>query len=40
MARRKYGKPIAKVFAAVILLIVTIVGFSYGSLLHGMNRGC
>ena len=38
MARRNYGKSIGKAFAAVILLIVTFVGFSYGSLLRGMNE--
>lgn len=38
MARKKYGKQLTKVFASVVLLIVTIIGFRYGSLLRGMNQ--
>lgn len=38
MARKKYGKQIGKIFAAVVLLIVTVIGLSYGSLLRGMDQ--
>jgi tetratricopeptide (TPR) repeat protein len=38
MARKKYGKQFGKLFAAVVLLIVTVIGLSYGSLLRSMNR--
>ena len=38
MARKKYGKQIAKVVAAVVLLLVAIIGLSYGSMLRGMDQ--
>ena len=38
MARKKYGKQFGKAFAAIALLIVTIIGLSYGSLLRGMDQ--
>jgi tetratricopeptide (TPR) repeat protein len=38
MARKKYGKQIGKIFAAIVLLIVTVIGLSYGSVLRGMDQ--
>ncbi len=38
MARKKYGKQIAKVVAAVVLVLVVVIGLGYGSLLRGMDR--
>ena len=38
MARKKYGKQVGKTFAAIALLIVTVIGLSYGSLLRGMDQ--
>jgi len=38
MARKKYGKQIAKIVAALVLVLLTVVGFSYGSLLQGMDK--
>ncbi len=38
MARKKYGKQFGKAFAAMALLIVTVIGLSYGSLLRGMDQ--
>jgi tetratricopeptide (TPR) repeat protein len=37
MARKTYGKEVAKLIAGIVLLIATIVGLSYGSLLRGME---
>jgi len=38
MARKKYGKEFAKSFAAIALLIVTVIGLGYGSLLRAMDQ--
>ena len=38
MARKQYGKQFGKVLAGIVLLIVTLVGLSYGSLLRGMDQ--
>jgi len=39
MARKKtYGKEIAKLFLGIVLLIVAVIGLSYGSLLKGMDQ--
>jgi tetratricopeptide (TPR) repeat protein len=38
VARKKYGKQLGKIFAAIVLLIVTVIGLSYGSLLRSMNQ--
>src|SRR5712691_11380450 len=38
MARKKKGKQVGKIFAAIALLIVTVIGLSYGSLLRGMDQ--
>jgi tetratricopeptide (TPR) repeat protein len=39
MARKKtYGKEIAKLFLGVVLLILAVIGLSYGSLLKGMDQ--
>ena len=38
MARKQYGKQFGKIFAAIGLLIVTVIGLSYGSLLRGMDQ--
>src|SRR5215510_5225991 len=38
MARKKYGKQIGKIAAAVVLLIIVVVGLSYGSMLRGMDQ--
>ena len=38
MARKRYGKQVGKIGAAVVLLIVAVVGLSYGSLLRSMDR--
>src|SRR5437868_5502981 len=38
MARKKYGKQIAKIVAALVLVLLTVIGFSYGSLLQGMDK--
>ena len=38
MARNQYGRQFGKIFAAIVLLIVTVVGLSYGSLLRGMDQ--
>lgn len=37
MARKKYGKQIAKIVAAIVLVFVTVIGLSYGSLLRAMD---
>ena len=36
MARKKYGKQIGKIVAALVLVLVAVIGLSYGSLLRGM----
>src|SRR5262245_66236282 len=38
MARKKYGKQVGKIVAAFALLLVIIVGLSYGSLVRGMDQ--
>jgi tetratricopeptide (TPR) repeat protein len=38
VARKQYGRQFGKIFAAIVLLIVTVVGLSYGSLLRGMDQ--
>jgi len=38
LARKKYGKQIGKIFAAIALLSVAVIGLSYGSLLRGMDQ--
>jgi len=38
MARKQYAKPFLKIFAAVVLLTLTVVGLGYGSLLRGMDQ--
>jgi tetratricopeptide (TPR) repeat protein len=38
MARTNYGKQFGKAFAAIVLLILTFIGLSYGSLLRRMDR--
>jgi hypothetical protein len=38
VARKQYGKPFGKILAAIVLLIVTVVGLGYGSLLRGMDQ--
>ena len=38
MARKQYAKPFVKIFAAVMLLMVTVIGLGYGSLLRGMAQ--
>ena len=38
MARKKYGKQIAKVVAAVVLVLVVVIGLGYGSLLQRMDQ--
>lgn len=38
MARKRHGKQFGKFLAAIILLIVTGIGLSYGSLLRGMDQ--
>ena len=38
MARKQYGKQLGKIFAAIALLIVTVIGLTYGSLLRGMDQ--
>jgi tetratricopeptide (TPR) repeat protein len=38
MARKKYGKQIGKIVTALVLVLVTVIGFSYGSLLRGMDQ--
>jgi tetratricopeptide (TPR) repeat protein len=38
MARKQYGKQLGKTVAAIALLIVTVIGLSYGSLLRGMDQ--
>ena len=38
MARKQYGKQFGKIFAAFLLLIVSVIGLSYGSLLRGMDQ--
>ena len=38
MARKQYGKQLGKIFAAAVLLILTVIGLSYGSLLRGMDQ--
>jgi len=38
MARKQYGKQIGKIVAGVILLIIAVIGLSYGSLLRGMDQ--
>ena len=38
MARKKYGKEFGKISAAIVLLIVTVIGLNYGSLLRGMDQ--
>ena len=38
MARNQYGQQFGKIFAAIVLLIVTVIGLSYGSLLRDMDQ--
>ena len=38
MARKQYGTQIGKILAAILLLIVTIIGLSYGLLLRRMDQ--
>jgi hypothetical protein len=38
VARKQYGRQFGKIFAAIVLLIVTVLGLSYGSLLRGMDQ--
>jgi tetratricopeptide (TPR) repeat protein len=38
VARKQYGRQFGKIFAAIGLLIITVVGLSYGSLLRGMDQ--
>ena len=38
MARKQYGKQFGKILAALVLLIVTGIGLSYGSLLRAMDQ--
>ncbi len=38
MARKHYNKRIAKVLAGVLLLVVSLLGLEYGSMLREMNR--
>ncbi len=38
MARKQYGQQFGKIFAAIVLLIVTVIGLSYGSLLRDMDQ--
>ncbi len=38
MARKQYGKQFGKILAALVLLIVTAIGLSYGSLLRAMDQ--
>jgi len=38
VARKQYGRQFGKIFAAIVLLIITVVGLSYGSLLRGMDQ--
>jgi hypothetical protein len=38
MARKQYGIKVGKIFAAVALLVVTVIGVGYGSLLRGMDQ--
>ena len=38
MARKQYGQQFSKIFAAIVLLIVTVIGLSYGSLLRDMDQ--
>src|ERR1039458_8013525 len=38
MARRGYGGEIAKIFAALVLLILAVIGLAYGSLLRHMDQ--
>ena len=38
MARKQYGRQFGKIFAAIVLLLVTAIGLSYGSLLRGMDQ--
>src|SRR3954470_714300 len=37
MARKSYGKQIAKIVVGILLLVVAILGLAYGSLLKGMD---
>src|SRR5262245_18961647 len=38
MARKQYGKQLGKIIAAIVLLIVTVIGLGYGSLLRRMDQ--
>ena len=38
MARKTYGMLVAKIFAGIVLLIVAVIGLSYGSLLSAMEQ--
>src|SRR5262245_20555652 len=38
MARKQYGKQVWKISAAIVLLIVTFIGLSYGLLLRRMDE--
>jgi tetratricopeptide (TPR) repeat protein len=38
VARKQYGRQFGKIFAAIVLLIVTVVGLSYGSMLREMDQ--
>ena len=39
MARKRYGKAIGKMVAAVVLALVAFVGLQYGSMLNEMDQG-
>jgi len=38
MARRGYGGELAKIFAGLLLLVLTVIGLAYGSLLRQMDQ--
>ena len=38
MARKQYRKQFVKIFAAIVLLTVTVIGLRYGSLLRSMDQ--
>ena len=38
MVRKHFGKQFGKIFAGIVLLIVTVIGLSYGSLLRGTDQ--
>jgi len=37
MARKQYGKQAAELIAGIVLLIVAVIGLSYGSMLSAME---